>query len=155
MSTETITVCTDDTCQQTHCCECDAHPGECAHTGPRYLNPIVYEPVLNQKGDKIRLKVPDQERARWDAAPLKATPKPKVQEDARDIDEIVTQLTDVAYIDAPLEADLRTTHALDPLRVSRLAAATVAGVGRGSLTNPGGYLHTRLVEIQRSKTKAP
>ncbi len=154
MSTETVTVCTDDTCQQTHCCECDAHTDECDHGGPRYLNPIVYEPVLNDGGQKIGLQVPEHERARWDAAPLTVAPKPKVNQEARDIDAVVRDISDIVYLDPPLEANLRTTHALDPLGVSRLAAATIAGAATGKLTSPGGFLMKRLAEIQRSKTKA-
>ncbi len=131
------------------CVVCDAEVGQCGHNTHRYLEDIVYLPAKG--GGWI---VPESERARWDAAPLTVAPKPKVNQEARDIDAVVRDISDIVYLDPPLEANLRTTHALDPLGVSRLAAATIAGAATGKLTSPGGFLMKRLAEIQRSKTKA-
>ncbi len=133
-----------------YCVICDAVEGDCGHQAARYLQDIVYEPA--PMGGWI---VPDHERERWDAAPLRATPPPKVSDEARDIDDIVRDLAAAVYLDPPLEATLRATHGLDPTGVTRLAAATLTGATSGQLTSPGGFLVKRLAEIQRSKTKAP
>ena len=47
----------------------------------------------------------------------------------------------------------RVVHDLEPLRVSRLSRATLEGAATGKLTNPVGFLWSRLAEIERSKTK--
>ncbi len=134
---------------KSYCVHCDAEPGDCTHNGNRYLEDIVYEDTIGG------WKVPEHERARWDAAPLLVTPKPTVDPTAKDIEDIVLDLAGVVYLDHPLEVRLRTTHAIDPVMVSRLAAATIEGATRGSLTNPGGFLTSRLADIERDKTKAP
>ncbi len=146
--------CVSDDCRDSHCVVCDAHTGECNHTGARYLAPIVYETVYDKNWKRLGLSVPDHERERWDAPPLRATQKPKPNEHERDVDELVAELGDVFYLDPPLEARLRSAHAVEPLRVSRLAAATIAGASDGSLHTPAAFLAKRLVGIEPGKTKA-
>ncbi len=131
------------------CVVCDAVDGDCGHQAARYLQDIVYEPGP-QGGWSA-----EHERARWDAAPLRVLAQPKTEPQARDVEDLVDDLAESVYLDQQLEARFRTTHALDPLRTSRLAAATIEGAMRGSLTNPGGFLAKRLAEIEHGKTKAP
>ncbi len=128
---------------------CDASEGDCAHNTHRYLEDIVYHKTT------AGFVVPAHERARWDAAPLRVEPKPKPNEAECDIDEVVAELGDVFYLDAPLEARLRSAHHDEPLRVSRLAAATLSGAADGSLHTPAAFLAKRLAGIEHGKTKAP
>ena len=52
-----------------YCCECDARPRECDHTGRRYLPPITYEPVTVDGFDRPLWRVPERERWRYDNPP--------------------------------------------------------------------------------------
>ena len=46
------------------CTICDALPDECDHTGPRYLEDLIYEKV--PLGETVGYRVPVRERERWD-----------------------------------------------------------------------------------------
>ncbi len=134
---------------RSYCVVCDAEEGECGHNTHRYLEDIVYLPA--EGGGWI---VPESERARWDAAPLTVAAKPRPNEAERDVDELVAELGDVLYLDPQLEARVRSAHQVEPLRVSRLAAATIAGASDGSLHTPAAFLAKRLAGLEHGKTKA-
>jgi hypothetical protein len=52
-----------------YCCECDARPGQCEHTGRRYLDPIVYEHVSGDTPKTNVWRVPEHEQERFDNGP--------------------------------------------------------------------------------------
>ena len=127
------------------CIICDAAEGECEHGGRRYLEPIVYEAI--EPGNPFGgLKVPDHERERWNQAPLRVATQPRVEE-ARDVEDLILDLSAVMFLEPPLEAQFRTIHKAEPLRTSRLTNATIEGAAKGSLHNPAGFLRSRLAQL--------
>jgi hypothetical protein len=122
-------------------------------TEPATLEPIDYISV--EPGNwRAGYVIPDHERERWDAAPLRPGAR-AITEEARDIAVVVAELEPIVYLDAKLEAKLRRVHELEPLRVSRLTTATLEGVTSGRLTNPAGLLWKRLAELERGTTTSP
>src|ERR1043166_2844303 len=61
-----------------YCSECDAPPNQCQHNAPRYLDPIIYEPLTNPEGKHVGWKVPHHEQKRGNnqiaAPPTNTTP---------------------------------------------------------------------------------
>ncbi len=129
-----------------YCVVCDALPGECTHNTHRYLADITYEP--QESGG---WKVPEHERERWEAPPLRPEPRP-VNEEAMTVQAILAMLEPVAYIDDRLELRIRDAYEQDPLRMTRLAVSVSEAAAAGSLRNAGGLLHSRVVELQGRKT---
>ena len=138
-------VCIDDACRLSHCCECDAHPGECSHRGPRYLAPISYEPV-KQDGKTIGWRVPEHERERWEH-PVKGVRPPEPGTIARDLDELQAELERHVFVDAGLERALRAAHEVDALRTTKLVEHVIAQTLAGRLESPGGLLWKRARDI--------
>ena len=139
---------TAQTKPRSFCIICDAAEGECEHHGRRYLEPIEYQQI--EPGNPFGgLKVPDHERERWNQAPLRvATPdRPPVVEEARDVEDLILDLSAVMFLEPPLEAQFRTIHKLEPLRLSRLTNATIEGAAKGTLHNPAGFLRSRLAQL--------
>lgn len=139
---------TTQTKPRSFCIICDAAEGECDHGGRLYLEPIVYEAI--EPGNPFGgYHVPDHERQRWDQAPLRPAPKAPVMEEERSVEDLIVDLSAVMYLEPPLEYQFRTVHKLWPLRVSRLTAETVKGAGNGSLHNAGGFLRSRLAQLEQ------
>ncbi len=127
------------------CITCDAAEGQCDHGGRRYLEPIVYEQI--EPGNPFGgLKVPDHERERWNQGPIRVTSQPRVEE-ARDVEDLILDLSAIMFLEPPLEAQLRTIQKVEPLRVSRLTNATIEGAAKGTLHNPAGFLRSRLAQL--------
>jgi len=130
-----------------HCNECDAHPGECSHRGPRYLHPIAYEPIANEDGERIGWRVPEHERERWDNPP-KSPPSRRVDIETLSLDALTDRL-DPLFPDPPLLARLAAAYAVDPVRVSGL---TTRILGQPNLRNPSGVLWVQLGSIVDGET---
>jgi len=129
-------VCVDDACRLSHCVACDAHPGQCSHTGARYLHPIVYEPVAGG------YRVPEHERARWDTpAPVDRTP---VDEETLSL-ETLLDLLDPHLPSPQLVARLTVAYQLDAARVSRLTSRLIE---QADERGPCGLLFTRLSALE-------
>jgi hypothetical protein len=93
-------------------------------------------------------KVPEEERARWDAAPLRAAPPSRPQEQPKPLQQLVVELEAWIDLSSLLERQLRDAYEAEPLRVTRITANVVQGAESGRLQNPAGLLVTRLREIQ-------
>lgn len=121
------------------------------HGDPLTLEPIVYEPVYDDAGRRMGWRVPESEREAW-FAPPRPEPRKPVDEEARDIEDLVVELESLLWLDEQLERKLRAAHELEPLQVTRLAAALRLGVAEGRLRSPGGFLLKRLGELERRHT---
>ncbi len=131
------------TVTRSFCVVCDAEPGGCTHQAARYLEDITYQP--GPSGGWI---VPDHEKERWHAPSLRPEPRTPADE-PRPIGDLLADVDGLVYMDDRLEQRLRDLHQLEPLKVTRLVAALLDGVARGSLVNPGGFLTQRAQELER------
>jgi hypothetical protein len=129
-----------------YCTVCDAEAGQCQHGAARYLDPIECEAV--ESGGWI---VPENERARWEASPLRPEPQ-RVDEETKSLEVVVSELEALLFLDSPLEAKLRQVYELHPVRVSRLTTWMLEHAAGGSIRNPAGVLWKRLVELERRET---
>ena len=116
------------------------------------MDEIVYEPVLNEQAVRVAWAVPNHERARWDAgeeiqARWRRTDGGPPRGDSRDIQRLVVELEAWLDVDTPLESQLRAAHEEEPVKVTRLVDKAIAGAKSGALTNPGGWLWSRLKEV--------
>ncbi len=129
-----------------YCGICDKGPGQCEHAGPRYLQPIAYEKVSGG------WRVPDPERKRWDYEGWgKSSGSPHWRETSAPkgpvpmtLQQIIESFDGIIFLDQTLSTNLHDAYELYPIQVSQLAthAATSA-----SLTNPAGFLATKLREM--------
>jgi hypothetical protein len=109
-------------------------------TDVRYLEEITYERVPGG------WRVPELERDRWDNPPRHAPPRAPGQQ-PRPVQQLVVELEAWLDVDDRIEKQLRAVYELEPLRVTRAAAAVCAGAESGRLTSPAGLLVNRLREI--------
>ena len=123
-----------------YCVVCDAPPGECSHTGPRYLPDMVYEPAATG------WRVPERERERYEH-PVKATRLSPPTSEAQPLPVLVAALEREIGLDLALEHRLEDAYDRDALKVSRLVASVIRAVAAGRLENPGGLLWKRLGEV--------
>ena len=127
------------------CTVCDALPGECAHTGPRYLADIEYEKV-ERDGEAMAWRVPEHERDRWEH-PVMATPPAAPGVEPEPLDILVARLEPVIDLSFALEGRLAAAHNRDALRTTRIVVHVLRAAVDGSLKSPGGYLWKRLGEL--------
>lgn len=135
-----MSVCIDDACRLSHCVECDAHPGECSHGGARYLHPIAYERVEHE--GKPAWRVPEYERARWDAGPIRGMFRP-VDVETLSLEAILDALAPW-YPSLELQARLAVAYNRDPARTSRLTTWTLA---QSDERGPCGLLYVQLGKL--------
>ena len=112
-------------------------------TEPPYLEPIEY---IRAEGGWI---VPDHERERWDAAPLRPQPRARDLE-TRSLEACIDELEGAFYMDALLQARLSNVYELAPARVSSLTTWILERAS--GLRNPAGVLWKRLGELEHGST---
>lgn len=117
---------------------------------PATLDPIVYEPVLNEKGEQVGLRVPDSERERvengtgYPSSSAHLLPPEPLSPEARTLDALVADLQSWLVGDERLYGQLAALYAREPQIADRLTAAAVNGAMTGSLRDPSAYLASRL-----------
>lgn len=114
---------------------------------PPTLPPIVYEPVYDEHGVQAGWRVPDHERAQWEA--------PRAPAPVRPVDTVTLSLEALAdalepYFPSPaLTARLAACYELDPARVSRLTNWVLE---QADVHSPCGLLFKRLGELRLGET---
>lgn len=123
-------------------------------SGRRYLDPIDYEPVVDEHGARIGWRVPEHERDRWDNPPrFKEAARPAEQ--PRPLSQLVVELEAWVDLDPKLERSVRAAYDRDPLRVTRLVVSVVGKAERREIRNPAGLLWRRLQDIAQRPDPPP
>lgn len=127
-----------------YCVQCDALPGKCAHTGPRYLDPIVYEAT-----EESGWRVPDTERKRWDYNGWvggKRTDGNDLERAAPQLlRDLLIALEPIVLLDEQLRALIADSYEANAFQTG-LAIDSVRKRA-SDLQNPSGWLVKRLREI--------
>jgi len=114
---------------------------------PPTLEPIVYEPVYDEAGRRIGSRVPDAERARWDAGPARPPARPVDTETLSF--EAISDLIEPFSPGLPLRARLAVAYERNPVQVSRLTLRTL---DEADARDPCGLLWYRLGLISNDGT---
>ncbi len=114
---------------------------------PATLEPILYEPILNDAGQRVGWKVPDHERERWESGSGYRSGTPETGT-ARPVKHLVAALEACLYLDDRLEARVRALYELDAPKITRLVDHTIEQARAGRLDNPAGFLASRLRAIE-------
>src|SRR5258707_4654232 len=124
------------------------------------LEPIVYEPVLDEHGHRVGWRVPDSERPTWDALAeqhekqlgvyARAPQTKKIS--AKPLDELLDLLRPwVVDFNYGLEQDVGVAYRADADRTTRMVVSIVQGCEAQRIHSPGGMLRSRLADMRQEQ----